>query len=433
MNSEKGTVAVIVGRYPALSETFVVREIVGLKALGWRVLTVSLWPAGSDLPTNVPGANRCVYGQGTLSVLWSVMAAILISPICTIRTLGLGMRDAIAPGEPLALKDRAKVLCHAAVGLSVGRWLRRRGVEHVHCHFAHAPTTIGMYAAHASRLTFSFVGHANDLFERRILLKRKLERAAFLSCISQWHRSWYRSICDDRSDRYRVIRCGVDTHTWTPHHYRPVSSSLRVATVCRLVPKKGIDLALRALSKTEEQWSFQIIGVGPEQARLRALSEELGCQSRVVFAGALSNDEVRARLATVDLFLLPCREDERGDRDGIPVSLMEAMSMGVPVITGDLPTIRELVDSSVTGFCADTSDELDLVTLIRTCARNRELRESIGRAGRERVKSEFSLSENLSRLDRALLQIIAFRAIEQHNITDDRPNWGQPRSSRATS
>ena len=71
--------------------------------------------------------------------------------------------------------------------------LKRDGVGHLHCHFAHAPATVGMYAARQLGVPFSFVGHANDLFQRRRLLRTKLRRAAFVSCISEWHRALYRS------------------------------------------------------------------------------------------------------------------------------------------------------------------------------------------------------------------------------------------------
>ena len=134
------------------------------------------------------------------------------------RTLAAGLHDACAPGEVTPLATRLKALAQAVVGVGLGGRLRRakKRPQHLHAHFAHAPATLAMYAALQLDVSFSFTGHANDLFERRGLLKRKLERASFVACISEWHRGFYSAVLhrDTKADplvAFPVVRCGVDT------------------------------------------------------------------------------------------------------------------------------------------------------------------------------------------------------------------------------
>ena len=153
--------------------------------------------------------------------------------------------------SPWPCGERVKGPAQALVGLSLARRLRGRDVRHIQCHFAHAATTIGMYTAAQLGVPFSFTGHANDLFQRRCLLRRKLQRARYVGCISQWHRELYKETEPDRTGKYRLIRCGVDVASWVPVAPADGASEkpLRIVTVGRLVEKKGIDTLIEAVGR----------------------------------------------------------------------------------------------------------------------------------------------------------------------------------------
>jgi glycosyltransferase involved in cell wall biosynthesis len=268
-----------------------------------------------------------------------------------------------------------------------------------------------MYAAHALGIPFGFVGHANDLFENRALLRRKLERAAHVSCISEWHRQWYREIHPDPTGKYKVIRCGVDVDRFRPDEAnRAGGLGLRVLTVARLVPKKGVDTLIRAFCRVAGAggpgWSLTIAGEGPDRERLEALANELGQGLAIDFRGAVSNRLLEELYRNSDVFALPCRTDARGDRDGIPVVLMEAMACGLPVIAGDLPAIRELVVDGESGLVVAGDDEEALAGYLQRLGGDRDERERLGRAGRARVQGEFSLAINGERLDCAIRDVL---------------------------
>ena len=385
--------------YPAASETFVWREAQALREHGVDVTTVGLRPAASPAD-GVPPADLLVYGPACRSTFGSFIAELATRPLRTIATCIQGCRDAIIPAEPTSLRQRLKLVAQVAAAVGIARQMRRRSVEHIHCHFAHAPTTVGMYAARQLGIRFSFTGHANDLFQRRTLLRLKLRRAAGIACISEWHAAWYRSIEPGCADRCRLIRCGVDIPD-PPATAILEQREVRLISVGRLVRKKGFDILLRAFGELFDseptRWRLTIVGDGPEGDSLRALASELRCEAAVRFTGALPHSAVREMLREADLFVMPCRTDKSGDRDGIPVAMMEAMAAGRLVVAGDLPAIRELVRDAQTGYLvsAEPRDVADRLTAI---ANEPQATRKIAQGGRGHVRDAFATDVNVRRL-----------------------------------
>ena len=395
-------IAYIASQFPAPSETFVYREVRELRKRHWLVTAVSLREPATYSPEleDLRYDRLLVYGSATACTLRNFASEFLNQFLPTLRTLYTAFKDAISPGEKMHWKARWQLLPQAVAGIGLARRLLQDGTAHIHCHFAHAPTTVGMYAAMQLGISFSFTGHANDLFQRRALLKRKLERAAFVSCISKWHREFYREICPANNFIYPVIRCGVDSKSWTEPSTHAAVSQVHVVTVCRLVEKKGVDLLLRGLAawKPENGWKLTIAGDGPQRVALQALTSELGLRDRVEFLGAVDNPQIRNLLQSANVFALACRTDSEGDRDGIPVALMEAMACGVPVISGDLPAIRELVVPGLSGLLVNSSDPSEWEDAFQKLTTDAELRQSLVSAGRLMVQQEFDLETNVTRL-----------------------------------
>jgi colanic acid/amylovoran biosynthesis glycosyltransferase len=401
-------VAYLANAIPSLSETFVYREIRKLRSLGWPVTVVSLYPHDPNLEENFSDLTTGAITVGQLRNLTSLLNECVTHPVQTSRTLLTAARDALAPGEPTGVGTRLKLLRQALGGIYLASRLRPRGVVHVHCHFAHAPTSVGMYAATQLGIPFSFTGHANDLFQRRALLRRKLERAAFVACISRWHQEFYRSIVGTRPERDRVVRCGIDVDAWTPRQLVTTAERpLRILTVARLVEKKGIDVLIEALPRLHRDAEVIVAGDGPERVRLGELATRLGCSQRIEFLGAVSNEGVRKLMTEADVFVLPCRVDARGDQDGIPVVLMEAMACGLPVICGDLPPIRELIEDGESGRLVPSGDVGALATLLDSLTD--QARERLAAAARSKVDREFSLAANVALLQQSVLQAAAVR------------------------
>ena len=404
------SIAYLAAMLPAPSETFVYREIRELRRRGWRVVAASL-----NQPAPAPGLGApdaladlregqiVLYGPSVTGTLGRALREAVRHPIRSATTLATALLDAVVPGEPLEIEGRLKLVPQAIAALGLAEQLRSRAVSHIHCHFAHAPTTVGMYASRQLGIPFSFTGHANDLFQRRALLRRKLQRAKFVACISRWHQAFYTDVEGGDPTKYAVIRCGVDVEEWRPRDPDFVSGpSLKVLSVCRLVEKKGTDTLIEALHEYGRggcDWELTVAGDGPERDRLRSLARRLRCEGSIRWLGSVENAKVRELLSETDVLVLACRTDSSGDRDGIPVVLMEGMACGVPVVAGDLPAIRELVGDGMAGMLVPGGHPGALAEALARLHSDASLRRSLSTAGRAMVEGEFSGSENVTRLE----------------------------------
>jgi colanic acid/amylovoran biosynthesis glycosyltransferase len=383
-------IAYVGARLPSLSETFVYRELLGLRQRGHKVTPVSVHrPMRLGDPELEQLADQAVvvYSGATLLEL---PPALLSQP----RLAARAFREAVT-GDLDGVAARAKYLLQAWMGLAAARRLSGRGIRHVHAHLANVPATVGLHLARGLGAGFSFTGHAADLFVHRSALALKLREADFVAAISDWHRAFYSEIEPDVDAP--LIRCGV---ALPPPEEAPGRD---IVLVGRLVAKKGVDLLLEAVARlADASIRVRIAGDGPERARLEALADELGITDRVEFLGPRPHHECLQLIRGAALFVLPCRTATSGDRDGIPVVLMEAMAAGRPVIAGELPTIMELVEEGRTGLLVPPDDAGALAAAIERLLADPELRQRLGSEARARVTAEFSDSVNLDRLEQAI-------------------------------
>lgn len=408
------------GTLPTRSETFVYREIFALRRLGVDIRTASVHAPVTgmdDGPLDQMAKETVwIYGRGVVGLLTDAVVELVARPARTLATMGRVLLDAVCSSD-VSMSRRPKVVWQGLAGLSLARRARVMRVSHIHAHMAHVPTTIGMYAARQLGVGFSFTGHANDLFPNRTLLKEKLDRAVWVNCISEWHRGFYQSIVARRDSNYPIVRCGVDTA-----HYEPTPAPrrdvLEVLAVGRLVEKKGFDVLVEALgdiaSSAGPRIRARIAGGGEEYHRLEKLIAKQAAGSEIELLGDTPNDRVMDLMGEVDLLVIPCRVAESGDRDGIPVVLMEAMARGRCVVSGDLETIRELVRDGVSGVMVPPGDRTALARVLTELALDRDRVDTIGRAGRARVEQEFDLVVNAHRI---------IQTMREHGLANGESEW----------
>ncbi|MGB0767698.1 MAG: glycosyltransferase family 4 protein [Phycisphaeraceae bacterium] len=392
--SDADAILYVGARLPKRSETFVYREVLGLRERGVSVPIASVHPPEPDLEEpelrGLADESIPIYGRGLRGKL------LVATDAC--RQSLVRLPRGLFETSPLYWV-KYQLQCDA--GYALAKRVRSLGVAHVHAHMAHVPTTVAMHCAEALGVPFSFTGHAADLFRDRSALKTKLKRAVFVACISHWHRAFYNELVPRRDEDYPVIRCGVDVDQFKPTQNGDREGMLAVG---RLVRKKGFDLLIQAYADAGCETRLTIVGDGPERAPLQRQIDDAGLGDRIELVGAKANQEVRSMMQQRKTFVLPCRVAEDGDRDGIPVVLMEAMASGMAVISGDLPTIRELVEDGVTGLMTQPSDMSALAEAIRRLHDDEGFSERLSIAGRRRVIDEFALSVNLDRLTSAFLR-----------------------------
>ena len=385
---------------PALSATFIYEELLGLRRRGLDVRAYSI-----RAPVHPAAAQREL--QLETRVLYrrpaplQIAAALLTLPIFG-RRVGAAMRLLRGDMASVGLKRMAawKLAYQWLMGALLGRMLTRDGITHLHVHFAHTPTQIAMYASAFTGIPFTVTAHANDIFERPLLLAQKVQRARRLLTISYFNLTHLRSL-GIAAERLAVVRCGVSfaPRADVPRFER--RARYRVGTLCRLVEKKGVDDLLRAVAALRDApfaIELSIGGDGPLLGTLQALAQSLRIADRVTFEGAIDHASVTPWLHSLDVFALACKKDSNGDMDGIPVVLMEAMSQRVPVLSTVLTGIPELVIHERTGLLAAPADPAALAVELRRLLEDAGLRARLSAAAVDHVRTEFGQSVNLDRL-----------------------------------
>ncbi len=400
-----------------LSGTFVYRDIEGLRALGAEVRVFSMRrPAQEVTSPEAEGFIRetdYLYDRGPLATLAAAARRCARHPGRFFRVFGLALRDAARAKAP-SPAERPKLVWHFFAGCLLAEGLEAFGAHHVHCNFAHAPTTITMYAALLAGVPYSFLCHAHDIFVNGAALREKTARAAFGMCSSGYNVRFLveRQGCDP--GKLHVMRTGVDLNRFTMRPEKPFSEPFRLLSIGRLVDKKGFDTLLEAvalLAREGRHVRATLIGGGPLEEALRGQVRNLGLGDKVELTGPLPQETVREHFAGADAFVLACKEAKNRDMDGTPIVLIEAMSLGVPVVSTTVSGNPELIENGVSGFLVAPEDPAALARAVGRLMDDPAAAAAQARAARAKIEHEFDLEGNIARL---LEHIRAAQAVAEH-------------------
>jgi glycosyltransferase involved in cell wall biosynthesis len=239
---------------------------------------------------------------------------------------------------------------------------------------------------------FSFTAHARDIFEyaEPHCLQDKVRSAKAVVAISEHGRQRVLDLVGaDLASRVQVIRNGIDLSYFGERDAEP-EGPLRLLAVSRLVEKKGIDVLLRSAALLVHRGidvRCQVVGDGPLRASLEATADWLGIADRVELAGSLDAGGVLAAYKEASIVVLPCRMDSNGDQDGLPVSLVEAMAVGVPVVSTRVSGIPELIEDGVSGLLVNPDDTKGLADAIESIHSDAALRRRLSKGGRRVAES----------------------------------------------
>jgi len=396
-------IAYLAPEIPALSATFVYNEILELNKLGVDVKPFSVHRPGhlateatlSQIRNNV----FHLYETAKFQVLSDNLIMLFTRPNGYLQAAGRLISDVFNQG----------LISRSALGLgyrffyaaTLAKHLRQGKIQHLHTHFAHIPTDIAMYAAPMAGIGFSVQAHANDLFERGWLLKKKVDRSVFFATISEFNQRFLENL-DADFKKIKIIRCGVDQGWQPPAKPTQKNGIFTIGTVGRLVEKKGIDTLIDAIAKlvkSDRKVCLKIAGNGPLESALKNQVASLRItDDSVQFLGALPHDQVAEFISGLDVFVLPCKKDSNGDMDGIPVVLMEAMLCQIPVISTELSGIPELVVNNISGLTISPDNDIELTRAISQLMDSPDTRLRLISGGKQRVEDEFLLNKNVVKL-----------------------------------
>ncbi len=393
------TLAYLVSQYPAVSHTFILREVLELRRLGFTIQTASINPPDRP-PSQLTAAEReaanttwCVKDQGARGALAALWEAALSNP----AGLWRGLRFAFRLGG-LDLRKLAYHLAYFAEAAMLGRWMARQKLGHLHVHFATPAATVGLLTKIMFPIGYSFTVHGPDEFYDTpgYGLAEKLKGADFVICISHYAKSQIMKLSPvSQWGKYEICRLGVDTGRFCPPPFREAGEVFRLLCVGRLAPAKGQHILLEALALLrgrECRPTLVFVGDGPDRRSLEAHTRRLGLEDAVVFAGAVNQDHILDYYARTDAFVLP------SFAEGLPVVLMEAMAMEIPCITTHITGVPELIQNGVNGLLVAAADVEGLSEAINYLMDHPEESQRLAGAGRKKVLADYELGRNVAQL-----------------------------------
>ena len=390
-------IAYLTGLYPAVSHTFILREVTALRAAGFLVTTCSVNRPGREHligPEERAAADSTFYLLDQVRqplVLLAALGRIAVRPRRLWRALSVLGRSGVT-----GIRGRLRQLAYLLEGMVLARFLEDQGVSRLHNQLGMASASVSMYASILAGLPFSFTLHGPDDFfdEAARQMAAKVAAADFVACISDFCCKQARQVCSEEDwPKLHIVRCGIDPALYGMTVRAPPLR--RILFVGRLVPVKGVSVLLGAFGHIASAFpdaTLTIVGDGPDRAELQAKAAKLGLDNRVAFTGALSQQQVAARMATSDLFVLP------SFAEGLPVVLMEAMASGLPVIATPVAGIPELVEDRVTGRLVEAGDEKHLAWVMRECLMEPQPALDLARQGRRRVLGDHDMWREGQRL-----------------------------------
>ena len=389
-------VAYVVSQYPARSHTFIRREIVELRRRGLDVATVSIRATPDEELKDDQDRRDAAETVAVLPASASVLVKALFlgffrRPLAFAKTLIKALQHR-NPG----IRDLMWSIFYFVEAMILAFHVRRIGADHLHVHFANAGGTVTYLAAIFTDLPWSMSIHGTADFEFPAgpLLGEKVEAAQFVRCASHLVRAQaLRTVGGDQWDKLYVCRCGL-ADSVLERHQQP-TGELRVFCVGRLSSEKGHLGLISAFStalKDQPTLRLTMIGDGPERSNIEALCESLGVSDKVTFRGSVPEEMVLEELMAADIFALPSL------MEGLPVVLMEAMAIGVPVIAPRVAGIPELIDDGEEGLLYTPGEWEDMARALVTLSDQPSLRTKLALQAREKIESEFIISRSIEPL-----------------------------------
>jgi glycosyltransferase involved in cell wall biosynthesis len=384
-------VAYFASAYPAASHTFIRREIEALRASGVEIDTFTLRRVPraelrSEADLAAAEATWAVLPAPPLSLIAAHLAALVARPGRYLAALRASVTHRLAGARALVWS-----LFHFAEAIRLARELERRGHTHLHVHFSNAGAAVGRLAARYLDIPWSVTLHGNADFESptRVLLGAKIAEACFSVCVSEFGRALALRLCAAKhAPRVHVVRCGLDLKLVPPQRAERAVGRARVLCVGRLSPEKGhvgLVEAFAALTRSGVDAELAVVGEGPERPRIEAAVARLALGDRVRLPGTASEDGVRAELGRADVFALS------SFMEGLPVSMLEAMAQGVPVVVPRLAGIPEVALDGETALLYTPGCWDELAAGLARLIRDPALRERLGERARAKVEAEYEI------------------------------------------
>ncbi len=404
-------IAYFVNKYPAVSHSFIRREVIELERIGIDVRRYAIYCEADTLkdPQDRQEHRRTRYikSQPPQRLIATILGMTLQRPRRFLRTLGEAVRHGKRSDVGIV-----KHIFYFLEGCVLARWCERDGVSHVHAHFGTNSAAIAMYASRLSDLGYSFTVHGPDEFDnpRGLLLREKIRHARFVVAITSYCRSQLMRWSDHECwPKIRIVHCGLDDAffaTETPNIENAIGNhEPYLLCIGRLSAQKGQLLLIEAIDKLRRQGQnirLVLAGDGEMREEIEAYCRKHELTEQVTITGWIDSQTVKQLLEGCLAMVLP------SFAEGLPVVIMEAFARHKPVLTTYIAGIPELVKDHENGllFPAGSVDAIvSAIDEIRACTP--ACRERMGQAGYGAVKARHHIRTEMQKMKRNLEHALA--------------------------
>lgn len=376
--------------FPALSESFVLNEIVELIKKGHEIQVFSLTNPKLQL------VHKEVTENLSPKIIHYLPDPKKVSEQIKLAMKSVGFYGWSYPCENLTNKALSiaatKHFCPIAANLNL---------DVLHAHFNGLPAHTAMLMSEKLSVPFTFTAHATDIFVNPSIpaLKKRMEKALAIMTPSYYNRKYLNELTGISETKIRVIRACPIIDKFKSVQRTPQFPV--ILTVSRFVEKKGIEtgiLSMKTLAKFYPQIQYRIVGSGVLENELKTLTNSLDLGRNVHFLGNISDDSQIEELSRATIFILPCLKAKNRDIDGIPVSLMEAMYLRIPIVSTTVSGIPELIQHGKEGLLVEPGNVGQMVKAIKALLEDENSRFTMGERGREKIVLEFNIHDEVNKL-----------------------------------
>jgi len=386
----------LTSEYPAISHTFILREVQSLRKQGFDIRSASIRKTENlhkMTDTEKEEARQTFYVQNISPAKFLLVQVrlLLSSPLQYLKTLSHSVRLVLKGTKAI------KAMAYFLEAVILVDWMRSEKLNHVHVQFPNPAATVALISSQFKGIEYSLSVHGPMVFldASENLLPEKFENALFVRCISQYCQCQVlRLLSHENWEKVSVVRLGIELDQFAPQITKP-NEVAQIVCVGRLIPEKGQRVLLAACHRLKKKgipFVATFVGDGVDRKALEELSRSLDLDDSVSFSGALGQNEVKRMYDKSDIFVLS------SFNEGLPVVLMEAMAKELAVVSTHIDGIPELIENEKSGFLVTPSDNEELSARLEMLIKDASLRKTLASEARKTVSEKYNLTTNTQEL-----------------------------------
>jgi len=387
MNEREKSIAYILSRFPTISETFILYEIIELRKMGFDIHIYPLvqekgeivHPEVESLAASV--AYTRIFSKDTFKCHLKLIRK---DPINYLRVC-----FGVLSKNIWSFKFFTRAIVVLLLSAPIVYKISNNNIQLIHAHSATHPTLMAYTLHEFTGIPYIFSAHSTDIYFNKTMLREKISKSSLVRTISEYNKRYLESLFPEiPSGKIIVIYCGIYQESFNNAINQVKGDPLRILCVARLEEIKGhkylID-ALAHLKINNHAFHCDLVGDGKARSRIKHQIRKYGLDNSISLLGFRTHDEIVAILQKSDIFILPSVSE------GIPIAVMEAMAASLPVVATSITGMAELIEDGISGLLVPAKNSKRLGNAIISLLENESYRKSLGMAAKSRIGKKFDI------------------------------------------